>query len=261
VGTDGTNARTLLTTTGGALVVHVSNTAPGGSTGGGTQLVSVGGAVSTQGVQIVGRDPNGDARTIKTNVSGVQFYSTRTFTAQAVFTRPADTTAYAAGATAAPGNAGDLVANSTTAGSVTPMKFPVAKGPGQTAYIRSARLFRTGGTLATGQHNIAGNFRLHLFNCTNEVSVANGDNGAFNARPVSAWVGYIDLTPIACAPGLRTGAGTSVQVYQGSPTRVPEIVINLSTNQVSVQALLETRVAFTPISGEIFTIQLDGFNG
>ncbi len=262
VGSDGTNARTLLTTTGGALVVHVSNTAPGGGGGGGsTQLVSVGGAVSTQGVQIVGRDNNGDARTIKTNVSGVTYISTRTFMSQDVFTRPADVTAYAAGATAAPGNAGDLIANSTTNTAVKPLKFRIARGPGQVAYIRGARMYRTGGTLATGQHNIAGAIRLHLFNTNNKVSVAGGDNAALNASPVSNWMGYIDLVAIACAPGLRTSGAVSTQVYWGSPARTGEMIVNLSAAQVSIQGLLETRIAFTPINGEIFTVQIEGFNG
>lgn len=262
VGVDGSgNARSLLTTTGGALVVHVSNSAPGGASGGGTPMVSVGGAVSTQGVQIVGRDNNGDARTIKTNVSGVTYITTRTFMSQDVFTRPADTTAYAAGATAAPGNAGDLIANSTTAGSVKPLKFRIAKGPGQVAYIRGARMYRTGGTLATGQHNIAGAIRLHLFNTATRVSVAGGDNAAFNASPVSNWMGYIDLVAIACAPGLRTSGAVSTQVYWGSPARTGEMIVNLSAAQVSIQGLLETRIAFTPISGEIFTVQIEGFNG
>jgi hypothetical protein len=178
-----------------------------------------------------------------------------------VFTRPADTTAYAAGATAAPGNAGDLIANSTTAGSVKPLKFRIAKGPGQVAYIRGARMYRTGGTLATGQHNITGAIRLHLFNTATRVSVAGGDNAAFNASPVSNWMGYIDLVAIACAPGLRTSGAVSTQVYWGAPARTGEMIVDLSAAQVSIQGLLETRIAFTPISGEIFTVQIEGFNG
>lgn len=261
LGSDGTNARRLLTTTGGALVVHVSNTAPGGSTGGGSVTVSIGGAVSTQANQIAGVDNSGNARTIKTNVSGVQVITTRTFMNQDIFTRPNDTTAYAAGTAAAPGAAGDLIANSVTNTAVKPLKFRVAKGPGEVSYIRGARLYRTGGGLAAGQHAITGALRLHLFNTNNEVSVANGDNGALLVSPVSLWLGYIDLTPIASAPGLRTGAGTSVQVYWGAPARTGEMIVPLSANQVSIQGILECRVAFTPIANEIFTVQVDGFLG
>jgi hypothetical protein len=265
LGTDGTNARGLLTTTGGALIVHVSNSAPGGGGGGGgTPMVSIGGAVSLQAVQIAGSDTQNNARTIKTNVSGAVFISTRTFMSQYTFTRPADTTAYAAGTTAAPGAAGDLIANSVTNTAVVPLKFRVARSSGQNggvAYIRGARMFRTGGTAAAGQHSIVGAIRLHLFNTNNRVSVAGGDNAAFNASPVSNWMGYIDLVAIACAPGLRTSGAVSTQVYWGSPARTGEMLVNLSATQVSIQGLLETRVAFTPISGEIFTVQIEGFNG
>jgi hypothetical protein len=266
LGTDGTNARGLLTTTGGALVVHVSNTAPGGGGGGGggTVMASIGGAVSNQAVQIAGSDTQNNARTIKTNVSGAVFISTRTFMSQYTFARPANTTAYSAGTTAAPGAAGDLIANDTTAASVIPLKFRVARSSGQNggvAYIRGARMYRTGGTAATGQHNITGAIRLHLFNTNNRVSVAGGDNAAMNASPVSNWMGYIDLVAIACAPGLRTSGAVSTQVYWGSPARTGEMLVNLSATQVSIQGLLETRVAFTPNSGEIFTVQIEGFNG
>jgi len=122
-------------------------------------------------------------------------------------------------------------------------------------------MFRTGGGLATGQHNITGAIRLHLFNTANKVSVAGGDNAAFNASPVSNWMGYIDLVAIACAPGLRTSGAVSTQVYWGAPARTGEMIVDLSTTQVSIQGLLETRIAFTPISGEIFTVQIEGFNG
>jgi hypothetical protein len=53
----------------------------------------------------------------------------------------------------------------------------------------------------------------------------------------------------------------STQVYWGSPARTGEMLVNLSATQVSIQGLLETRIAFTPISGEIFTVQIEGFNG
>ena len=253
LGSDGTNARRLLTTATGSLIVHVSNSTP-------QTTVSIGGPVSTQAVQIAGTDSNNNARTLKTNVSGVQIVTGRMFTSQYIFTRPNDITAYTGGTTAAPGAAGDLVANSTTNTAVVPLKFRVAQGPGQMSYIRGARLYRTGGGAAAGQHNIAGAIRLHLFNSNNGVSVAVGDNSPMLASPVSDYVGFIDLLPISSAPGLRTTAGTSVQVYQAAPTRVTEIMIPLSSSQVSIQGLLETRIAFTPIANEIFTVQIDGFN-
>src|SRR5689334_10112995 len=67
--------------------------------------------------------------------------------AAASFTRPADTTAYASG---------DLVANNTSAGSVTPMTFAAARAADKGFMVRRARMKKsTTGT--TGAQ-----FRLHL---------------------------------------------------------------------------------------------------
>jgi acetyl-CoA acetyltransferase len=64
-------------------------------------------------------------------------------------TRPADTTAYAAG---------DLVANSTTAGSVTPFIFDLSLGRGLAiSSIQRVRLFKSAASATLAQ------FILHLF--------------------------------------------------------------------------------------------------
>src|SRR5438105_3199311 len=68
--------------------------------------------------------------------------------ASANFTRPADTNAY---------TAGDLIANSTTAASVTPMQLAVAALNAGTGSIRRARLSKSG----TGVSNAT--FRVHLY--------------------------------------------------------------------------------------------------
>jgi hypothetical protein len=68
--------------------------------------------------------------------------------ASASFTRPADTTAYASG---------DLVANSTTAGSVVAMTLSVGTAAGMPARIRRVRLM---GDKADATNF---NFRVHLF--------------------------------------------------------------------------------------------------
>jgi len=254
--TDGTNARTPLVNTGGNILVHVCNAQPTPS--GITQMVSIDGAVSTQAVQVAFTDGT-NAKTPLVDVSGVIRTTGYTFTSQYIFTRPADTTAYAGPTAAFPGTAGDLIANSTTNTAVVPLKFKVARVPGGIAYIRRARLFRTGTAAAANIHNVATALRLHIFNTTNEVSVATGDNVAMKASPVSVYRGHIDLLLPVSVIGIRTGGGTSVAYYQGVPAGSSEIICHLSSNQVSIQALLESRGAWTPISGEIFTTQLDVF--
>src|ERR1041385_1792793 len=88
------------------------------------------------------------------------------------FVRPNDTTAYANG---------DLVANSTTANSVTPMTF---KAPLRGIRLWRVFLFRTSTTVTNAK------FRLHLFN--DSPTVANGDNGAFSST-VSSYQGSVDI--------------------------------------------------------------------
>jgi len=94
----------------------------------------------------------------------------------ATFTRPADTTAYASA---------DLVANSTTAGSVTPMSFAVGR-PNAGGQIRRVRIVKSGTSAANAT------FRLHLYSAS--PTVANGDNGAFSTDKAANYNGFVDVT-------------------------------------------------------------------
>src|SRR6185437_974597 len=78
------------------------------------------------------------------------------------FTRPADTTAYATG---------DLVANSTTAGSVTPLSFTAPRYATGSGQVRRARLKKSTNTTTNAT------FRLHLY--ATSPTPTNGDNGAW----------------------------------------------------------------------------------
>jgi hypothetical protein len=95
------------------------------------------------------------------------------------FTRPADTTAYASG---------DLVANSTTVGSVVPMTFsPCTKGAGRSGQIRRVRISKTGTSITNTT------VRVHLFSVLPTVST-NGDNGAITiATGAAGYLGQVDV--------------------------------------------------------------------
>src|SRR3569833_86506 len=96
----------------------------------------------------------------------------------ASFTRPADTTAYASG---------DLVANSTTAGSVTPLTFTLGNTfPQGQLRLTRARIYKSG-TTATNA-----NFRLHLYEAS--PVPANGDNGAWSTDKSANKIGNNDVT-------------------------------------------------------------------
>lgn len=151
--------------------------------------------------------------------------------ASASFTRPADTTAYASG---------DLVANSTTAGSVAAMQFTVARIAAGSGMIRRARIRKTGTSITNAQ------FRLHLYSAAPTAS--NGDNGAWLTDNAANYLGSFDVT--------LDKAFTDGAAGNGVPVSGSEINFALASGQ-KVYGLLEARGAYTPASGETFTVSLE----
>jgi len=149
----------------------------------------------------------------------------------AAFTRPSDTTAY---------TSGDLVANSTTAGSVTPMSIAL---PGRTrATIKRIRLLKSGTTATNGA------FRVHFYGAS--PTVANGDNGAWSSNKAANYFGSIDVTVVAFSDGCAAA---------GAATAGAEIQAVLTSGS-TVYCLLEARGAYTPDSAEIFTLTVELLN-
>jgi hypothetical protein len=153
------------------------------------------------------------------------------------FTRPADTTAYASG---------DLVANSTTAGSVLPLSFTAAR-QGHSGIVRRARLKKSGLTVTNAS------FRLHLYAADPSLAsgIANGDNGAWSTNH-SSYLGSFDLDL----------SGSNGRVFRdsaqviGVPAVGSEIGFKLASGLV-LYGLLEARAAYTPASAEVFTVELE----
>lgn len=146
------------------------------------------------------------------------------------FNRPADTTAYASG---------DLVANSTTAGSVTPISAAAARVNAGTGVIRRVRL-------TTSKTGLVGTevFRVHLFK--NSPTVTNGDNGVFAAAGIAAIaLGRVDVTlDYVYSDGSKGFVATDIVFDAGAATQ-------------NIYALIEARGAYTPASGETFTLALE----
>lgn len=149
-------------------------------------------------------------------------------------TRPADTTQYAVG---------DLVANSTTAGSVTALTFANVARADQTGcrsfYIRKVRLFKSGTSTTSAS------FRLHLYK-SSPLAPANGDNGAFSTAR-NGYMGGFDITV--------DRAFTDGAQGNGVPIVGSEVGGQLSSG-TTIYGLLEARDTYTPSSGETFTIEL-----
>jgi hypothetical protein len=182
---------------------------------------------------------NGTAGTADAGVMTVQGIASMTplavvgksLVASANFNRPADTTAYAVG---------DLVANSTTAGSVTPLSWTVGRVNDGYVTIRRARL-KTSSTSVTNAQ-----FRLHLYGAT--PTVTNGDNGAWLSTQ-STYLGWIDITVDKVFSDAAEGIGV--------PTAGSEIIAPCLSGAATIKGLLEARAAYTPTNAGTFTVELE----
>lgn len=154
-------------------------------------------------------------------------------TPSASFTRPADTTAYALG---------DLVANSTTAGSVTPLSLQATDLVNGTGFLRRCTLRKSGTSITNAQ------FRVHVYQGDLTITCANGDNAAWSTNQVANYLGSLDVTMDKAFTDGASGVGV--------PTNGFEISFKCSAT-VNLQFLLEARAAYTPANAEIFTLQLE----
>lgn len=155
------------------------------------------------------------------------------FDTNTTFTRPADTTAY---------TANDLVANSTTAGSVVPMTFNIPGG-------RNARIYRAY-IKFNSSTNTNAKFNLHLYTAT--PTPTNGDNGVWLTTE-SGWVGSI---AIDCTTAAFSDNGKGNGAYVSNSVFVP-LYIQGTFNQ-QIYGLLQATAAYTPTSAEVFTVGLVG---
>lgn len=148
-------------------------------------------------------------------------------------TRPSDTTAY---------TSGDLIANSTTANSVTPLSFFIPYGPG--FRLERVEIARS----ATSVTNAS--FRVHLYK--DSPTVANGDNGAISSTK-AGYQGFVDV--VGTGTAFSDGA-SAYGVYINNSVYAPMLM--LADVDRKLYALLEARGAYTPSSGEVFTVTLIG---
>jgi hypothetical protein len=163
------------------------------------------------------------------------------FTAAVAFNRPADTAAYLAG---------DRVADSTSAATV--LEFTnVARAIGEAVRIERVRLRKTGPSLTNAS------FRVHLFRLQPTVNV--NDNGIFNASNVLAladingYVGSVDITMDKAAVIGARGVGVPT-----AGTGITAEAAGQASHTLSLWAVIEALAAYTPVSGETFTLTLEG---
>lgn len=153
--------------------------------------------------------------------------------AASTFTRPNDITAYASG---------DLVANSTTAGSVTTRSFALGTAPGSKGRIHRCRVYKSGTSVANAA------FRLHLYDGSAALTYTNGDNGAYAASGVAQYLGYLDVTAMTAHSDGAAGVGSGVGNF---------IAFKLPATISTVYGALEARGAYTPTANETFTCVIE----
>lgn len=148
----------------------------------------------------------------------------------ATLTRPADTTAYASG---------DLVANSTTAGSVTQLSWDLGAGG---LWLRRLMVVKSDPDITSAS------FRLWLHS-DSAVTFTNGDNGALSIASSS-----LAITSVIAAIDFDfdftlTGAGdAAIVTFDGGLHYLPQ----------NTYGFLEARAAYTPGNAEVFTVELRG---
>lgn len=144
--------------------------------------------------------------------------------------------------TGTPYGAGDLIANSATAGSVTAMEFDVSGVRGR-GVIRAGRVKKSGPTATNAS------YRLHIF--TEAKTVANGDNGTFVPSNLDGYLGYIAVD--ASSVGL---AGTADLQHRGAPAG-GDMVFELPDNRPKLYGYLAAAAGLPEVSAEVFTATLE----
>jgi hypothetical protein len=217
MGSDATNPQAILTDSDGHLQVDVLSSAL--PTGAATEatLATIDADTSALAGCVSGTEVQTDVLTLPTQAYGDT----------AAITRPADTTAYAAG---------DVIGAATDA--TAAIDFGIGNGSGE-FLITSASLRVDAAAVPAGMAN----FRLHLYNITPPSALA--DNAAWDlpAGDRDAYLGFIDL-------GTPVDLGSTLYVKQDA------INMQLTLASANVYAYLVTTGAFTPTSAAVKTVTL-----
>lgn len=128
---------------------------------------------------------------------------------------------------ATPYTAGDTIANSATAGSVTKMSWTI---PGGSATFVQFRVRKSDQTVFTPT------IRVYLFDA--DPTVGAGDNLAFSGNPLAGCIGIVDVD--VTTPGSDDAVGWEP--------------CNIAVDATTVYGLLATQSGFTPAANEVFTV-------
>ncbi|MFY9294487.1 MAG: hypothetical protein WAP03_27940 [Methylorubrum rhodinum] len=149
------------------------------------------------------------------------------------FNRPNDTTAYAVG---------DLIGASTAPGAGNVLVLPsVPRIPGGTGRLIRLRA-------ATNQQAFAATLRVHLFKTL--VAPTVGDNAPL-AGTIANYVFYYGMADVPCAAGVLSDGSKGFMAFS------PPIAFDATAGAMDLYAVLEARTAFTPASGQRFSLTIE----
>jgi len=149
------------------------------------------------------------------------------------FTRPADTTAYAAN---------DIVSNSTGGSTLVTLSNALRVNAG-TGYIVGCRV-------ATNKKSITPRIRVHVYNASNPTVSVDNAAAQFKYADISKRVGSFDL------PAMSTGADTTNSDMSAATDWTLRIPTKAAASDTALYVLLETLDAYTPASGDSYTVEL-----
>ena len=152
-------------------------------------------------------------------------------TAAGTVTRPNTTPSYTSGM---------LIANSATAGSVTPVALTVARANDKSVMLRRVRLKSTN-TGAAGQ-----TIRVHFYK--DAPTCTNGDGAAWLTTE-SNYLGAVDVTLNKTFSDAIKGIGV--------PNEGTEINCMPSSGTQTIYALLEARSSFSGVAGTVLTLAVE----
>jgi hypothetical protein len=221
-GWDGTNLRRFLTDASGRQYVNINGALPLPNGAATSAKQAAPGTAGTPSADVISTQGVDNGRPVITAEQAPIVGGS--------FNRPADTAVYASG---------DLVANSTTAGSVVPITITgAARVTGANGWLTGLRLTKSSATLTNAT------FRVHIFRNI-PATITNGDNGVFLVSGVAALhICYVDIVmDLAFTDGAKGSAAPSRNVCGFS-----------TSGSANLYALIEARAAYTPTSAETFTV-------
>lgn len=150
------------------------------------------------------------------------------------FTAPSGGTIYAAG---------QLIANSATAGSVTPMSFTVCRVNAGNGTLWRARIKTTD----SGFSNQSVLLKLYK----DSPTVANGDHGAWSTTESN----YLGSVPVTLDQAFTDSSGTYKGI--GAPLTGAMINYDCGAGVQTIYGLLVANSNITPVGAKVFTVALE----